>query len=310
MSSGPHVSISAETVAYVGSMPITNSMVTSLVVSVLIVSVAVIIRLKLNRKTIKPSGIQNVAEWIVEALYNMVHSITGSNQKAQLFLPIIATFFLFILVNNWFGLLPIVGSIVVPKPEEPTQHTETVSSTNLMFPTAFASTQAQENLEIDAALGQTGGEPSESNEGVEVVSPEEFAKEAHTTEYVSLFRPATADLNMTFALALVSMVIVQFWGLKYLHLGYLKKFINLSSPINFFVGILELISELAKVISFAFRLFGNIFAGEVLLVVVTYLTKIIIPIPFYGLEVFVGFIQALVFSMLSLVFYNMATHKH
>jgi F-type H+-transporting ATPase subunit a len=78
----------------------------------------------------------------------------------------------------------------------------------------------------------------------------------------------------------------------------------------FFVGILELISEVGKILSFAFRLFGNIFAGEVLLMVITYLAGAAIPIPFYGLEVFVGFIQALVFSMLSLVFMNMATIGH
>ena len=78
----------------------------------------------------------------------------------------------------------------------------------------------------------------------------------------------------------------------------------------FFVGILELISEFAKIISFAFRLFGNIFAGEVLLVVMAFLFPVILPMPFYGLELFVGFIQALVFSMLTLVFFNMATISH
>ena len=77
-----------------------------------------------------------------------------------------------------------------------------------------------------------------------------------------------------------------------------------------FVGFLELISEFAKIISFAFRLFGNIFAGEVLLVVISALLPIIAPMPFYGLELFVGFIQALVFAMLSLVFFNMATQSH
>lgn len=78
----------------------------------------------------------------------------------------------------------------------------------------------------------------------------------------------------------------------------------------FFVGILELVSEFSKVISFAFRLFGNIFAGEVLLVVIMSLVGVIVPMPFYGLEIFVGFVQALVFSMLTLVFFNMATLSH
>ncbi len=90
-----------------------------------------------------------------------------------------------------------------------------------------------------------------------------------------------------------------------------KKFLNLKGPIDFFVGILELISEIAKIISFAFRLFGNIFAGEVLLTVMAFLFPFILPLPFLGLEVFVGFIQALVFVMLSLVFLRLATsHEH
>ncbi len=78
----------------------------------------------------------------------------------------------------------------------------------------------------------------------------------------------------------------------------------------FFVGILELMGEFTKIVSFAFRLFGNIFAGEVLLVVISFLTKVVAPMPFYGLELFVGFVQALVFAMLSLVFFNMATEGH
>ncbi|MBI4433908.1 F0F1 ATP synthase subunit A, partial [Candidatus Uhrbacteria bacterium] len=88
------------------------------------------------------------------------------------------------------------------------------------------------------------------------------------------------------------------------HVG---KFFNFSSPIMGFVGILELISEFAKVISFSFRLFGNIFAGEVLLLVVTTLAPYVVPIPFLFLEFFVGFVQALVFSMLTLVNLQMAT---
>ena len=127
--------------------------------------------------------------------------------------------------------------------------------------------------------------------------------------FVPIFRPGTADLNTTFALSLISVFLIQYFGFKYLSFSYFKKFINFSNPINFYVGILETISEFARIISFAFRLFGNIFAGEVLIVVIAYLTKVLVPVPFYGLEIFVGFIQALVFTMLSLVFYNMATAK-
>lgn len=128
--------------------------------------------------------------------------------------------------------------------------------------------------------------------------------------FIPLFRPGTADLNTTLALAIISIVVIQYSGFATLGLSYLKKFFNFTSPINFFVGILELVSEASKILSFAFRLFGNIFAGEVLLTVIAFLIPIIAPIPFLGLELFVGIIQALVFSMLTAVFLLLATVGH
>ncbi|MBI5356181.1 F0F1 ATP synthase subunit A [Candidatus Collierbacteria bacterium] len=129
----------------------------------------------------------------------------------------------------------------------------------------------------------------------------------HGVEKAPLLRAPTADINTTLALALLSVGLVQYYGLKTLKMEYVKKFFNFKNPILTFVGILELVSEISKIISFAFRLFGNIFAGEVLLVVTSFLVPFLVPAPFYGLELFVGFIQALVFSMLTLVFLNLAT---
>ncbi|MBI2310023.1 F0F1 ATP synthase subunit A [Candidatus Collierbacteria bacterium] len=129
----------------------------------------------------------------------------------------------------------------------------------------------------------------------------------HGAEKAPLLRAPTADINTTLALALLSVGLVQYYGLKTLGVEYVKKFFNFKNPILTFVGILELVSEISKIISFAFRLFGNIFAGEVLLVVTSFLVPFLVPAPFYGLELFVGFIQALVFSMLTLVFLNLAT---
>lgn len=127
------------------------------------------------------------------------------------------------------------------------------------------------------------------------------------TVLVPFIRSASADLNVTLAIALFSVVVTQIVGVREVGAGlHVKKFFNFSGPIMFFVGILELISEFAKVISFSFRLFGNIFAGEVLLLVVSTLAPYIIPLPFLVLEIFVGFVQALVFSMLTLVNLNMA----
>ncbi len=128
--------------------------------------------------------------------------------------------------------------------------------------------------------------------------------------FIPYWRAPTADINTTLALALITMVTVQLYGFKFLGFKYLKKFFDFSSPINFFVGILELVSDLSKIISFTFRLFGNIIAGEILLLVMAMLLPFFGPIPFLGLEVFVGFIQALVFMMLSTVFINMATIGH
>ncbi len=134
----------------------------------------------------------------------------------------------------------------------------------------------------------------------DLAHPEEIKK-------VPLFRGATADLNTTLALALVAVASIQYYGVKSLGFKtHLSKYLNFKDPIYFFVGILEIISELSRVISFAFRLFGNIFAGEVLLTIFASLIPFIVPIPFLALEVFVGFIQALVFVLLTAVLLNVA----
>lgn len=130
---------------------------------------------------------------------------------------------------------------------------------------------------------------------------------------IPILRSTFADVNMTFALALISVTSCQILGFAMLGFkGYGGKFfVNpFKNPIGCFVGILELFSEFSKMISFSFRLFGNVFAGEVLLLVISFLVPIIAPLPFYGLEIFVGFIQALVFSFLTMVFLNLATTAH
>lgn len=129
---------------------------------------------------------------------------------------------------------------------------------------------------------------------------------------VPFLRSANTDINMTLAMAIIAMVMVHFWGFSILGFpSHIGKFINFKEgPIGFFVGILEIISELAKVVSFTFRLFGNIFAGEVLLMALAFLLPLIGIIPFLGLELFVGVIQAFIFSMLTLVFASMASVSH
>lgn len=144
-----------------------------------------------------------------------------------------------------------------------------------------------------------------------VIAEETYEKSAEgkneESQIVPFFRSPSSDLNFTLGLAIVSVISVQIFGILGIgFIKYIKKYINFKGPINFFVGILELVSEFAKLISFSLRLFGNIFAGEVLLLVIAFLVPLVAPIPFYFLEIFVGFVQALIFSMLTLVFLTMA----
>lgn len=300
--SGLHISISAETLFSIGGFAITNSMITSLVASGLLIAFAVAVRASW-KDTDRPSGLQNFAEWIIEMLYNLVYSVVGSHKKSTKFFPFIATFFLFIMLNNWVGLLPGVGTIGIIK-EESEAHASSTTPTFVSPAYAASDPEVLAGDALQADEMQRSGEEEIHLEGIE------GEKTGSKEVVVPIFRAGTADINMTLALAIFSQFMAQYFGFSHIGLGYLKKFFNFSSPIMFFVGILELMGEFTKIISYAFRLFGNIFAGEVLLVVIAYLVPVVVPMPFYGLELFVGLIQALVFSMLSVVFFNMATISH
>jgi F-type H+-transporting ATPase subunit a len=144
----------------------------------------------------------------------------------------------------------------------------------------------------------------------------------HTVEegkrlFIPLLRSADTDLNTTVALAVFAVASIQLFGLRSLGPAYLKRFLNVKKVLGpgnlmeriatLFIGFLELFDQLTKVVSFSFRLFGNIFAGEVLLLVIAFLLPVIGPLPFMGLEIFVGFIQALIFALLTLVYAAEAT---
>lgn len=124
-----------------------------------------------------------------------------------------------------------------------------------------------------------------------------------------LFRAPTSDLNTPIAMAIISVIAVQYYGIKFQGRKYLSKFFTIKNPMATFVGLLELLSEFAKLISFSFRLFGNVFAGEALLIVLAYLVPFFVHEPFYLLEGVVGIVQAFVFATLTLVFLNMATES-
>ncbi|MFZ5391031.1 MAG: F0F1 ATP synthase subunit A [Patescibacteria group bacterium] len=253
-----NISLAAEPIFHIGSFAVTNSLIVALLVTVFLAMVA--LALQVRKLSEVPTGLQNLLESLVEFGVNFVASITGDKDKAQKFFPFVATIFFFVLLSNWFGLLPGVGSVGIYE----VHHGQTI--------------------------------------------------------LVPFLRSTSADLNGTLAIALISVLGTQFFGIvilgffkhasKYLDFVGLIKNFSVEKVVMFFVGILELVSEVAKVVSFSFRLFGNIFAGEVLLIVVSALVPYIAPLPFLFMEIFVGLVQALVFSLLTLVFLTIATAEH
>lgn len=134
-----------------------------------------------------------------------------------------------------------------------------------------------------------------------------FHGEVGHTEFTPLLRSVNTDLNVTLALAIISFLVIEITGIVVIgFLKYFKKFVNLKSALGFFIGIIELFSEMARLISFSFRLFGNIFAGEVLILVAVAFIPVFLPVPLMLFEVFVGFIQAAIFSLLTLFFIKIA----
>lgn len=243
----PEISIKPELVFHLFGFPITNSLLTATIVVFLFFLLS--IKYYSQATSDKKTGFFYFFQFIVKSIYSLFESVLG--EKTKYFFPLLLSFFLFIILQNWFGLLPGIGSILIA------------------------------------------------------------VKEHEEILHVPLFRGGNADLNTTFVLAITSVLMIQVYGVKFLGLkGYLSKFINLTNPINFFLGLLEIVSEFSKILSFSFRLFGNIFAGEVLLTIVAFLVPVLASFPFIILEVFVGFIQALVFSMLTAVFISGAIASH
>lgn len=129
----------------------------------------------------------------------------------------------------------------------------------------------------------------------------------HGDEFTALFRSVNTDLNVTFALSVIAVVAIEIAGIVAVGAWrYAGKFFNFTSPVNFIVGIIEFVSEMSRFISFAFRLFGNVFAGEVLIAVIGFFVPYFLPVPVMAFEVFIGFVQAAVFPLLMLFFLKMA----
>lgn len=321
----PHIEIKAETLWSIGFLDITNTLFTAWIVVIILVVVAVVSTRKLE---FIPTGWQNAVEAVVEALYTLCVNTVGEKHGRRFF-PVIATLFLFIVVANWMALLPVFNTI--GKVEELGVHEEHFFEDAIVFDdtgVALISPGATE-LEFEVDEGPcdplSGHEHEECLEGQRAAAiaaefEEEGVEEGATVGILApYFRSANTDLMTPLALAIASAFFVEFWGISTLgFFAYSSRFFNVGKlakgnpmgVIDLFVGVLEFIAEIARLISFTFRLFGNMLAGEILLLVMTFLIPLVLALPFYGLELFVGAIQAFVFAMLTLVFGALAVTSH
>lgn len=223
-----------------------------------------------RRLKLIPTRVQSMLESALGWLLNFCQDVAGE-KNGRRFFPVVATLFLFVITNAWLSLIPGFGSILITNAEG---------------------------------------------------------------KVVELFKGANTDINLPLALALISFIFVEYWGIKSVGLfRYFRKFINtgrffgaigqifrgkvkagfaglFNGAVDIFVGVLEALSELVRIISFTFRLFGNMTGGEILLLMMLFLVPFILAIPFYGLELLIGFVQALIFAGLTLVFATIAVTHH
>ena len=304
-----HIQLPAEPALAGYILPGWKLMNTMIAAWLAIVILIVISFLATRRMQEVPTGLQNLVEVFIEFFLGMCERIAGA-ERARRFFPLVMTIFLFIMVANWTGILPGFGTIGrIESPEEYIHHVEDKLPEGEQVDLNDIHLQV---FEGDGGFGYLGfgslGNDITAHEYEETHSAGE-GKQAGIL--VPFLRSANTDVNMTLAIALISMVTIHIWGLSALGFGHVGKFINFKEgPVGLFVGILEAIGEVAKIISFTFRLFGNMFAGEVLLFAMAFLFPLIGIVPFLGLELFVGAIQAFIFAMLTLVFAVMATTAH
>jgi F-type H+-transporting ATPase subunit a len=238
------ISLAAEPLFQIGPVAFTNAMLTSILVGLALVIGSLVLY---RRWSLVPGRFQSVVEMGIGFIYTLCAGTAGEKIGRRI-LPLVGTFFVFILMANWGGLLPGYGAITI------------------------------RNFE---------------------------------GHQVPLFRPANSDLNTTVAMALVSIATVQLLSIRVRGVfGYIKEFFE---PISFMSVILfpvHLIGEVSHIISLSVRLFGNIFAGETLTIVMYVLIPLVVPSMFLGLEMLFGFIQAMIFTVLSIGYIALATTQH
>ncbi|MDA1279870.1 MAG: F0F1 ATP synthase subunit A [Chloroflexi bacterium] len=375
----PFISIPAERVLFIGSYPLLNSTLMFWLAGLILVFIAWRATRKMSDV---PTGLQNLVEVIYEFFSGTADGVAGGQPRSgRRFLPLVTTIFLVVMMANWVGVLPGVGSIgrietieewvhhhaegleaevETDHPEYNHEQVETTALVHLLeehgsdtFPVfdgaiiplgrgeqarvplnkvvsftsaelhtieaaikdnALASGEAHELIERihhDIEIGEVK-EPFVYDEGGDREKSYDFVGQ-RAGLLIPYLRGASTDINTTLAIAIVAMFTVQLWGFRALGVrGYGGKFVvsPKKGPIAMFVGFLEGFGEITRTISFTFRLFGNMFAGEILLIAMAFLLPLIGIIPFMGLELFVGVIQAFIFAMLTLVFGVMAVASH
>jgi len=263
-----------------GPIYITNTLIASWISIIVLTGLCYFATRKMK---LVPRGLQNFLEAAVEMLLDFIEGVAGK-ENGRRFFPVIATIFLFVLMNAWMGLLPIFNVIG-------TGHTGTSETLFWGDYSGFI---------VDTAL----------------------------------LRPANTDINIPLMLALVSFIFVEYCGITSIGFRhYVSRFFRYGQllrglgqlirgriksaagvffygAIDVFVGALELISEFVRIISFTFRLFGNMTAGEILLLMMAFLIPVVVAVPFYGLEIILGFVQALIFAGLTLIFATVAVTPH
>lgn len=241
MSEGITISLAPDTLWTAFGIPITNTLIMSMVVFLFLV----VFTMVMNRSMAMVPGRKQVTlEILFTGAIDYMTDVLESEKLARKLFPLIITIFLFIFTANMIAFIPGVGSLGV--------------------------------------YNESG-------------------------EFTGLLRSMNTDANVTFALATISFLVIEILGIT--TIGFLKysgKFVNLSSVLGFFTGVIELFSEIARLISFSFRLFGNIFAGWVLLLVIKHFVPLVLPVPMLAFEVFIGFIQAAIFALLTLFFIKVA----
>jgi len=275
-----HISAAAEPLGCLGGervgefcSPGTILPITNALVMTLLVDLVLLLVIIFGARNMQlvPRGFQNIVETVIEGFYNFALGIDRRNVSK--FFPLPATIFIFFLVANVLALVPMVGSVGTCVPAAPE---------------AAAAAGASSSI-FSGLPGYCGG----------------------GNFLIPWLRAPAADLNVTFAFALVAVFMVEFFGVQALGLSYFTRFFNLKEgALGLFVSVIELISEISRIVSFAFRIFGNIFGGEVILIVMSFLLGYVLPLPFYGFELFVAFIQSVIFAVLTLVFMSNAVVAH